>query len=174
MAERDAESWVRVGRVGKTFGLKGEVVIHPTGEDPQRFRPGAVLRVVTPEGAVTATVATLREMPGKLVASFEGRDDIEAIRPWVGCELEVRTADLPALEEGSYYHFQLLGLEVYGPDGRRLGVLEEILTGGGNDVYCVRGDGPEILVPAVREAIESIDVKRRRLVLKDMKGLITP
>ncbi|MFH1144854.1 MAG: ribosome maturation factor RimM [Candidatus Eisenbacteria bacterium] len=174
MVERAEETWVQIGRVGKPFGLKGEVVIHYTGETPERFRPGAVVQVVTPDGRVDARVATTRPMPAKFVVSFEGRPDVDRIRPWVGCEIQIRASELPPLEEGSYYHFQLLGLEVVDADGRRLGVLAEILETGGNDIYRVCGEQGEILVPAIEDAIASIDVAAGRITLRDLKGLVEP
>jgi len=174
MPERDEDTWVCVGRVGKPFGLKGEVVVHYTGETPERFRSGAVVHVVTAGGRVEARVSGVRPMPKKLVVAFEGRADVEAIRPWVGCELEVRASELPVLEEGSYYHYQLVGLRVYAADGSLVGVIAEILSTGSNDVFCVRRDGREVLVPAIDDAIASIDPAAGRVVLKDLKGLITP
>jgi len=174
MRARAEDTWVRIGRVGKPFGLKGEVVIHYSGESPDRFRPGRTVQVVTREGRVPARIATMRPLPGKLVVSFEDRADIERVRPWVNCPLEIQASELPALEEGSFYHFQLLGLEVFAADGRRLGVIEEILTTAGNDIYVVRDGTREFLVPAIRDAIASIDPEAGRVVLKDLKGLLEP
>jgi len=168
------DRWVRIGRVGRPFGLKGEVVIHYTGETPDRFQPGRTVQVLTREGRIPAKIATMRPMPGKLVVSFEGRADVDQVRPWVNCPLEVRASELPELEEGSYYHYQLLGIEVYAADGRRLGVVEEILTTAGNDIYCVRDGERELLIPAIADAIESLDPAAGRMVLKDLKGLLEP
>ncbi|MBP6874907.1 MAG: 16S rRNA processing protein RimM [Candidatus Eisenbacteria bacterium] len=174
MNERAQDTWVHVGTLGKTFGLKGEVVVHYTGETPDRFRPGSVVHIVTAEGRVPARIASMREMPAKLVVAFEGRASVDEIRPWVGCALEVRASELPPLEAGSYYHYELLGLEVYSAGGELLGRIEEILETGGNDIFCVRKEGREILVPAIDDAIDSIDPAAGRVVLKDMKGLIAP
>jgi 16S rRNA processing protein RimM len=99
---------------------------------------------------------------------------IAAIEPWVGCEVEVRARDLPPLEEGRYYHFQMIGLRVHAADGRFLGVLEEILSSGGSDVYCVRDGRREVLVPAGGDAIDAIDLGAGRMTLSDLEGLIEP
>lgn len=167
-------SWVRVGRIGKTFGLKGEVVIHYFADAPDRFAAGARVHVVTPEGRVETTVARSRAMTGKFVAAFEGREAIDAVQPWVGCFVEVPASELPPLPEGTYYQFQLVGLEVLGVGGERLGRIEEVLGTGGNDVLVVRGGRREILVPVIEDAIASIDPAAGRVVLKDLGGLIEP
>ncbi len=166
------ETWVEVGRIGKAFGLKGEVVIHYFGDGPDRFIPGAQVFIVTPHGRVAAEVSSARQLTKKLVVAFAGRTSIEAIAGWVGSVVQVPAATLPVLAPGSWYHYQLVGLEVYRADGRRLGVLEKILATGGNDVFCVRDGGREVLIPAISEAVERVDLEAGRIVLKDVGGLI--
>jgi 16S rRNA processing protein RimM len=150
------------------------VVVHYYGDTPARFLPGGRVFVLAREGRVAAVVATSREMPQKFVASFVGRDSIEAVSPWVGCEVEVPAGDLPPLEEGRYYHFQLIGLRVHAADGRCIGVLEAIFGTVGNDVYCVRDGRREVLIPAGGDAIQGIDLVARTMTLRDVKGLIEP
>jgi 16S rRNA processing protein RimM len=174
MQRQGDEQWVRVGRIGRPFGLKGEVVIHYTGETPARFAAGETVYVVTPEGRVEVRIASSRALAKKFVAVFAGRESVEAAKAWVNCPVEVRTRDLPPLEEGRYYHFQLIGLKVYAADGRYLGVLEEVWTTGGNDVYCVRDGGREVLVPAIDDAVAGIDLERGRMDLKNLEGMIEP
>jgi 16S rRNA processing protein RimM len=113
-------------------------------------------------------------MPRKFVASFVGRASIEAVSPWIGCEVEVPAGDLPPLDEGRYYHFQLIGLRVHAADGRFVGVLEEILGTGGNDVYCVRDGRREVLIPAGGGVIQGIDLVARTMTVRDLEGLIEP
>jgi len=166
--------WVRVGRIGKAFGLRGEAVIHYFGDGPERFAPGARVHIVTPDGRVAAVVARARQLPKKYVAAFEGRESIDAVQRWVGCPVEVPAETLPRLEEGRYYHFQLLGLEVFSHDGAWLGRVAEILETGSNDVYVVRGEAREVLIPAIADAIATIDIERGRIDLKALSGLLEP
>ncbi|MCK4414265.1 MAG: 16S rRNA processing protein RimM [Candidatus Eisenbacteria sp.] len=174
MDRHGEETWVPVGRVGRPFGLKGEVVIHYTGDTSARFHPGEKVQVVTPHGRVPATIVRARALSKKFVVVFAGRESIEAVKEWVNCPLEVRARDLPPLEEGRYYHFQLIGLKVYAADGRFIGLLEEVWTTGGNDVYCVRHDGREVLVPAIEDAIVGIDLEQGTMNLKNLEGMIEP
>ena len=150
------------------------MVVHYYGDTPARFVPGGRVFIRAPEGRVAAVVATSREMPQKFVASFVGRGSIDAMKPWVGCEVEVPARDLPPLEEGRYYHFQLIGLRVLAADGRCVGVLEDIIGTGGNDVYCVRDGRREVLIPAGGDAIQGVDLVARTMTLRDLEGLIEP
>jgi 16S rRNA processing protein RimM len=173
-AGEPGETWVEVGRIGKPFGLKGEVVVHVWGDTADRFSPGSELFLVSQGGRRPVKVAAVRPMPRKLVVRFAGCERLEDVEPWVNCVLEVRARDLPRLGRDESYHFELIGLRVYASDGSFVGVLEEILATGGNDVYCIRGGGREILIPATREAIAEVDPSSGRMVLSDLEGLLEP
>ncbi len=168
------DTWVDVGKIGRPHGVSGEVVVHSLEDSSARLVPGCRLSLKMGDGRRPVTVVSAREMPKKLVVRFEGCRQPEDVKPWVGCVLQVPAREMPPLEEGEYYHFQLVGLQVIAADGRRLGVLEEILTTGGNDVYCVRREGRELLIPAIRDAIERVDLDAGEMVLKDLEGLIEP
>ncbi len=173
-AEDPDEIWVDIGKVGKPFGLKGEVVVHPFGDTVDRFGPGSEVFAVTAGGMRALRVAAVRRMPKKLVIRFEGMTRIEDVQPYVNCGLQVREQDLPPLEGDENYYFQLVGLRVYAADGRFVGILEEILSTAGNDVYCVRESGRETLIPAIREAIARVDLDAGRMELGDLEGMIEP
>ncbi|MFC1572462.1 ribosome maturation factor RimM [Candidatus Eisenbacteria bacterium] len=163
-----------VGKIGKPFGLKGEAVIHYYADDPDRFRPGKDVFAVSADGHRKLTVATARRVSKKYVVRFDGFERIEDIKPWVNRTLQVRACDLPQLAGDAAYHFELIGLRVHAADGLFLGVLEEVIETPGNDVYCVRAEGRELLIPAIRDAIDKVDVEAGTMVLKDMEGLIDP
>ena len=170
--QRDRDTWVDVGRVTKVFGLKGEVVVHFFGDSPARFDPGNRVHLLAGDERRVLRIAARRQMPKKLVVRFEGCERVEDAEPYVGGLLQVQVADLPPLAEGEFYHHELIGLRVFAADGRLLGVLEEIIVTPSNDVYCVRGEGRETLVPAIGDAIARIDPRTGEMVLKDLKGLV--
>jgi 16S rRNA processing protein RimM len=76
----------------------------------------------------------------------------------------IRTAELPKLPEGEYYHHQLLGLSVVDAAGQALGELEDILETGANDVYLVKTlEGKELLLPAIDDVILEVNLDRREM-----------
>lgn len=98
------------------------------------------------------------------------RDDAERLR---GAELLLPANEMPPLPDGRYYRFQIEGLAVRTNDGRHLGVIEEIMETGVNDVYVVRPDhGPEILVPAIPDVIVSVDLAKGEMVIEPLEGMI--
>ena len=89
-----------------------------------------------------------------------------------GAYINIEREECQELPENTYYAFELVGLEVITTDGRRLGVLEEVLEYPANDVYVVM-DGPkEYLIPAVAEIIKKVDIKNRVMKIEPMEGLL--
>jgi 16S rRNA processing protein RimM len=135
---------VSVGRVGRPHGLDGAFVVERGSEDDTRYAVGAVLHV----DGVAATV-TLSRRVGR------GRHAIRLNRPVErGATLQIPRADLPALPEGEFYNFEIIGLRVEEQGGRALGVVRDVLPGPANDNLEL-DDGT--LVPMIEDAIRSID-----------------
>lgn len=79
---------------------------------------------------------------------------------------------LPPLPEGEYYHFQLIGLTVLDENGTKIGVLNEVLTTGANDVYLVVDEeGKEILFPAIQSVIIQTDLEHQQMIVRPQEWL---
>jgi 16S rRNA processing protein RimM len=76
------------------------------------------------------------------------------------------------LEENEFFHDQLIGIPVVTAAGEMLGLVDEIFETGSNDVYVVRKDDKEYLLPAIRDVIQEVDLSRRRIVIKALPGLL--
>ena len=86
--------------------------------------------------------------------------DEAAARSLIDEEIVIRKDALPVPEDDEYYHHQLIGLEVSEESGVPLGVLREIVAGHEVDIWVVRGSNGEIMIPAVQEAIVSVDLDK--------------
>jgi len=156
------DGFVAVGRVLAPFGLKGELKVQSLTDNPRRFAPKSKLYA----GQQPVTIASSREAGGHLYVTLKGYAGRTAAERFRHAMLQVREDDLPALPEGEYYRFQLLGLDVYDRAGVRLGVLAEVIETGANDVYRIHPDGgPDILLPALDDAIVNVDLAMRRMVV---------
>jgi 16S rRNA processing protein RimM len=155
---------VRVGRIHKVHGLRGEVSVESSLTAAELLE----LRNVTwrgPDGGeVDLTVAGARPVHQRVLLKFEGFDDVDRVRPFTRGELMADSAALPEPEPGAAYAFQLVGLTVRTEDGRTLGTLEGILETGANPVYVVRGDR-ERLLPAPPEFVKAVDLEARTITL---------
>ena len=95
---------------------------------------------------------------GALLAlnSISDRDQAKTL---IGADLQIEKAVLPDLETGIYYWHELIGLQVFTMDDRYLGRLESIIETGANDVYVVKNDRREILIPALKSVVQAIDIE---------------
>ena len=89
----------------------------------------------------------------------------------MGEQITVPENAAPPLPEGEYYHFQLLGINVFTEGGEYLGQISEILETGSNDVYVVSGTSPDLLVPALADVIITTDVNAGSMVVSLPDGL---
>ncbi len=167
------EDMVTVGRVARTHGLRGHVIVDPlTDFVEERFAPGAVLEIETGGAVRPLTVASSRLQVGRPVISFEGLGRIEDVEALLGRELRVPEDALVPLEPGRYYRHDLVGCTVEHEDGRRIGDVTGVGGTTGGTHLVVRGDRGEVLIPLARDVCPVIDVGARRIVVTPPEGLL--
>jgi 16S rRNA processing protein RimM len=155
------EGFVAVGRVLGPFGLKGELKVQPLTDNPRRLAPRSRLWA----DGQKFTVSASREAQGFTYITLKGFRDRTSVERLRHALLQIPESDLPPLGEGEFYRYQLIGLLVVNRDGEELGVLEEIIETGANDVYRVRGPDGDLLLPALDDVIANIDLGARRMVV---------
>ena len=169
--EHDDE-WVEIGVVAQPHGLRGELKVLGVDDEMARFRRVGEVQLVGRGGAVKGRVRRFRSTGRQVllqVVGVESREDADRLR---GATVSVRKSEVPALEEGAYYAFELVGCEVFTASGERVGVVSEIRDYPANDVLVVHRGGRELLIPLVEPVVARVDIKGRRIDLKDIEGLL--
>ena len=148
-------------------GIQGELSIEPMTDFPDRFMPGAVLFA----GEAKYTVRAVRTHKRALLVALVGittRNQAEFLR---GKLFEVPEGDLPDLDEDQYFRFEIVGINVVDESGTPLGHVVEVLETGADDVYIVRDDESELLIPAIDSVVKEIDVAAGSMVVELIPGL---
>ncbi len=123
-------------------------------------------------GDTPLTVERSRPHKQHLVVKFDSISSLGAANEMRGAELTVPAAELPSPPEGSFYQFQLIGLDVVNESGDSLGVIARVLETGANDVYLVESsDGSETLIPAIKDVVKTVDLDGGRMVVDPPPGL---
>ena len=107
-----------------------------------------------------------------MILKFKGIDDINEVEKYKKAALFVTREDAVPLGENEYFIADLIGLKVVSDEGEELGTLDDVLQTGANDVYVVKNDkGEEILVPAIKDCVKSVDIEGGEIILHLLPGL---
>lgn len=165
--------YLQVGVITSTHGLKGEVKVFPTTDDPGRFQKLKSVWLDTGKGYQELEIIQVRFFKQFVILKFRGHEDINEVEAYRKKGLYVSRKDAVPLEENEYFIADLIGLQVESDEGALLGRLTDVLTTGANDVYVVKTEeGKEILLPAIRQCILSVDLEQRRMQVHLLKGLV--
>ena len=163
---------LRVGVITQTHGLRGEVKVFPTTDEPQRFLDLEEVIFCKGRQEMPLRIRSARLFKQLVILSFEGRERIEDVQALVKGELFVRREDALELSEDEYYISDLIGLKVTEEDGGVLGKVTDVIQTGANEVYVVQtGDGEELLLPAIHSCILSVNVEEGLMIVRVPKGL---
>ena len=186
------EDFLRVGVVTTTHGVRGEMKVYPTTDDPKRFLDLEKVFIDEPEGpkgtkeqpgkgskAPVKTVRRERAVEGVkffknlVILKLAGIDDMDAAAKLRGAELYVSREDAVPLEEGEYYIADLIGLRVVTEEGLELGTVEDIWPTGANHVITVKQkNGNEILLPYIPDCVKEVRLTEGEILIHLMEGLL--
>ena len=162
------EGYTAVGRVLRPHALKGELRVtafSPSARNLQRGRPVYL-------GGVRRIVMRARPDQEAWILALEGISDRAQVEPLRGELLEAPDAEVLREDDESFFVHELIGLRVVTEDGRDLGVLSEVMQPGGNDVYVVKTERGELLVPAIAEVVKAVSVREGRVVITPLMGML--
>ncbi len=164
---------ITIGKVVKPFGVKGEMKIEPLTDFPDRFKALRSVHLVSPAGKeLTCEVRSVRYAGGAPYLLFGGYDSPEKAKALNGWLIKVPEEEAVPLPEGSYYWFELVGMEVLSEGGEKLGTIVEVFETGSNDVYVMKRGRKEVYIPATNEIVKQVDRKAKRMVIHLMDGLM--
>jgi 16S rRNA processing protein RimM len=157
--------YVLIGKLQRAHGVTGEIVLGLMTDFPERINAGKIIYLGgqhTPH-KITGT----RPFHDHMLITMEGIRNREEAAELTNLDVFVRIRDLPALDDGRFYHHQLIGLNVLREDGSLLGSIQDILVTGANDVYVVVDTaGNETLLPAVDSVVLKIDLESKSIVVR--------
>lgn len=172
-ATADVTDWVAVGKIVKPFGVRGDVRVLSLSDVPGRIQGLKRVMLVAPSGrTVSASVIRLREERGGFVIGFDAFSTPEEAAVFRGGLIQIARDQAPPLPEGQYYECDLIGMTVRDEAGLVLGTLEEIVATGGHPVFAVRREGKELLIPATRSVVASVDVTGRTMTVRGIEELL--
>ena len=168
---RQPPEFLDVGRILRPHGLRGELVFQPFSELVQILKPSTEIHIGSKHAP--AIVSAIRPHRSRYLLTIEGCENRDTAENWRGELVRIRFEQAKPLQEGVYYHWQILGLPVFNTEGDLLGTIVEILETGANDIYVVKDeqDG-EILLPAIKDVIQKVDLETSKMIVDVPTGLL--
>ena len=172
MAQRGRDrEWVCVAVVAGAHGLRGALKLRCFTERPEDV---AAYGPVFDQHGRRFELEVIGPAPGGVMARAEGIEDRNAAEALRGTELFVPRAALPELQPDEFYYSDLEGMEALLPDGSHFGVVHSVGNFGAGDLIDVlAADGRRISLPFTRQAVPSIDLERRTLVVQPPEELVS-
>lgn len=167
------EEFLRVGVISSTHGVRGEVKVYPTTDDPKRFRDLQAVILDTGKELRELKISGVKFFKNQVILKFRGYDNINDVEQYKGMDLLVSRADAVPLGDNENFIVDLIGMTVVTDGGETLGTLTNVLQTGANDVYVVKtAEGKEVLLPAIRDCILEVNVEEQRMLVHVLEGLL--
>lgn len=167
------EDLLQVGIITSTHGVRGEVKVYPTTDDPRRFRRLKEVVLDTGREKLNLEIEGVKFFKQFVILKFKGLDNINDIEKYRQKSLYVTRKNAVRLQKDEYFIADLIGLKVQDEDGTELGTVKDVIETGANDVYEVEmADGRSLLLPAIKQCILNVDVENGMMRVHVLEGLL--
>lgn len=164
--------YFKVGQIVNTQGLKGDMRVYPLTDYKERFEELDWV-YIGDDLNTKYDIEKVRYKNNLAIIKIKGIDDVNQVEKLKNKYLTIPRENARQLEEGEHFIADLIGLEVYTVDENYVGVIQDIIQTGANDVYLIKSeDGREILIPAVKQFVPKISISDRRVTIDPIEGMI--
>ena len=166
------EELLQVGVITTTHGVRGEVKVFPTTDDPARFKKLKNVILDTGKTRKELEITGVKFFKNMVILKFKGFDNMNDVENFRQAKLLVTRENAVELGEDEYFIADLIGLAAFSDEGEALGVITDVLQTGANDVYVISKEGQaDLLVPAIHDCIKEVDIARQKMTIHLLPGL---
>lgn len=160
--------FIKVGKIVNTHGIKGELKVLPLTDDMTRFEELEYVYVENQK----IEIEDVWYKKNFVMLKFKGFDNINDVLCFKDKYVYIDKENAIELPEDTYFIFQIIGLNVYLMSGELLGKITDVIQTGSNDVYVVKDDNKEYLIPAIKEVIKEINLDDKKVIIDPLEGMI--
>ena len=173
MSKVSPEKLLLVGKVLKPHGFKGLIRVWSYARTMESFlHSGSVYFRQDNHEPVEYTVLDVKPHKNIFLMRVDGMDTFEKAESLKGADILVDKNQLTRNSDNEYYWFELIDLKVYLDTGKYLGIIKEIIPTGSNDVYVVKQNDSEFLIPAIYDVVKRIDLDKGEMIISAIDGLL--
>ena len=162
--------FLETGKITGTHGVRGEMRVHPWCDSPE-FLTKFKRLYLDDKGENYITVVRSRAHGNMVILKADGVDDIPSAEKLRNKIVYISRKDVK-LEEGANFVQDLIGCKVVDADsGKLYGTLSDVTETGANDVWHIKSESGEVLIPAIDDVVCEVDVKGELITIRPLKGL---
>ena len=168
------EDYFKIGIITSSHGVRGEMKVYPTTDDPKRFKSCKEVFIEEKNGELkTYKVESARIAPDKVLLKVEGIDTPEDAVKYRQRGVFVDREHAVKLSEDEYFIADLIGIKVLDESDEEIGTVKDVIQTGANDVYQIdMKDGRELLLPAIKECVLNVNIKEGYVNIHILDGLL--
>ncbi len=164
---------IKIGIITSSHGIRGEVKVYPTTDDVNRFKKLKECIIATKKENITVHIESCKFFKNMVILKFKEYSNINDIEVFRQCDLYVTRENAVKCNKDEYFIGDMIDSLVIDEDGQKIGNLVDVLSTGANDVYVIKQENDkEILIPAIKQCIISVDVENKVITVHLMEGLV--
>jgi 16S rRNA processing protein RimM len=164
--------YLSIGQIVNTQGVKGEVKVFPLTNDPKRFDKLKEVFIESKDDLVKYQVESSKHLKNTVILKLKGVDTMNDAEKLRDLYVKVGRWDAVRLSKDSFFICDIVESEVFDIHGVLLGKLVDVMQTGANDVYVVKDDKREILIPALKTVVKEINLQNKKIIVDLPEGLI--
>lgn len=167
------KEYISLGRITKPQGLKGAFRLRAFSIESENIISISNLYIKDQSGNINQyTIRKVTPRKGFFVVELKELDHINQVETMKGWEVFADPDQVAQLDEGDYYWYELIGLQVRTTTGENLGKVTSIIPTGANDVLQVQNGRKEVLIPYIEGVIVEINLESEEILVDPPEGLL--
>lgn len=164
--------YISIGQIVNTYGVKGELKVYPLTDNIRRFDKLKIVYIEENHELNKYEIQHIKYLNNMVIVKLNNVEDIESAEKFRNKYIKVHRNDAVKLPENSFFVCDIIGADVFNLDGELLGKVYDVIETGSNDVFVVKIEDKEILIPALKDIFKEIDIIKGRIVVQLPEGLI--
>lgn len=166
------QEYFEIGQIVNTSGLKGVVKVNPFTDDISRFEELKKVFIEKNKELTEYEIEEVRYHKNQVLLKFKNIDSIEEAEKFRNCYIKISRKDAKELPEDTYFIVDLIDTNVYLENNEYVGKIIDVFSTGSNDVYVIkREENSDLLIPAIKDVVKSVDIKNKKMIINLIKGL---
>lgn len=164
--------YFKIGQIVKVQGLKGDMRVYPLTDYKERFEEIDWV-YISDDTKTKYEIEKVRYKGNVVILKIKGIDTINDAEKLIKKYLKIPRENARELEDDEYFISDLIGIKAYTVDGEYVGVLNDVLQTGANDVYLIKNDeNKEILIPAIKKFVPELSIEDKKMIIDPIEGMM--